>query len=264
MRKLVVAIVALTLAGGIAACGGDEEEDFATQANAICTEGAEVAREINLELGLESATEDVIEFNERLLEARQAGLTDLEALEPPADLSDAYDEYLAAREDLVSATEENIAALEDDDTAAIEAADAAVEEAVGAMESAGAELDLDACAGVLPDDDAQAAEDVLREYSTTVDPEVICGPDGISTEAFLENILGGEENCLEGQEEIVSDPDQLPEDIEVTDVSGVDDIAATIEYEEVGGGADGTAFTAQLFYIDGEWKIFTVFGASPS
>ena len=101
---------------------------------------------------------------------------------------------------------------------------------------------------------------MLLEYSTTTDAAVICEPGGIATEAFVEGGFGGVKPCLDEQQKLASEPSSLPDDIEVTKVSGVDDIAATIEYEEVGGSAEGTALSAQLFYIDGEWKIFSVFG----
>ncbi|HYH62928.1 MAG TPA: hypothetical protein VD766_13755 [Solirubrobacterales bacterium] len=267
MRKLIVATIVLALTGVAAACGGDNGDsgetggdDFAAQADAICIEGAEVAREANLELGYATKPEDLTERSERLLESRQAALDELEALEAPADLAGAYDEYVAARQNLVDATEELIAALNDGDTAAVEAADAAIAKAVKMMESAGAELDLDACAGVLPDDDAQAAEEVLLEYSTTTDAAVICKPGGIATETFVEDGFGGVKPCLNEQHKLASEPDSLPDDIEVTDVSGVDDVAASIEYEEVGGSSEGTSLSAQLFYVDGAWRIYSVFG----
>jgi len=266
VRKLIVPIVALALVGGLAACGGDDDEagetggdDFASQAEAICIEGAEAAREVNLEFGYATKSDDLIEATETLLDARQAALTDFEALEPPEELADAYDEYIAAREDVVATTEERLAALEDGDTAAVEASDGAFEEAVDSMEAAGADLELEACAGILPDDDAEAVEEVLLEYSTTTDAAVICEPGGISAEAFVEGGFGGVEPCLDQQHKLASEPDTLPEDIDVTKVSGIDDIAATIEYEEVGGAAEGEPLSAQLVYLDGEWKLFSVF-----
>ncbi len=258
MRKLIVPIVALALAGGVAACGDDESgdsgsgdstaqdetggsDDFATQAEAACVGGAEAIREINLELGYARADDDMIEYLEQLLEARQSVVTDLEALEPPADARRRLRRVPGGapeprrrdrrRHRRQRGWRPGCGRRRSD------AGDRGSRQK--RWRQIGAELGIDACAGVVPEDDAEAAEEVLLEYSTTTDPAVICEPGGIATEIFVEGGFGGVDPCLDEQQKLASEPSSLPDDIEVTKVSGVDDVVATIEYEEVGGSAEG-------------------------
>ena len=99
---------------------------------------------------------------------------------------------------------------------------------------------------------------MLYEYSTTTDPAVICEPGGIATEIFVEGGFGGVDPCLDEQSKLASEPSSLPEDIEVTKVSGVDDVVATIEYEEVGGSAEGVPLTGQIYFVEGDWLLYSV------
>ena len=265
MHKLIASIAALTIAVGAAACGGDDDggdsesgDDFASQAAEICIEAASGVRDVNLELGYATMEEDLIERLERVLEVRQQALVDLQALEPPAESADAFEGYLAAREDLVAATEPELAAREDDDVRGAEDAVADATEAAEQIDKTGADVGVDECAGILPNDDAQAAEDVLREYATTADPATSCSSDELVTEIYVEEGFGGVEVCEEQQEQLQENPGQLAEDIKVAKVTGVDDIVATLEYEDEGGEFDGLPSQAQLFYVDGAWRIFSI------
>ena len=263
MLKRTTAVVGtLMLIATIAACGGDEEpqgEDFATEANAICAEATSQIATTNLEEGFEQDEKDVIERIGMFVPIREQALADLEALEPPADQAEAYEQFLASRGDQVEATRAQLDAYEAGDQEQIEKASAELGEAADATEQAAAEVaGLEACAFELPEDDAQAAEDVLREFNTTADPATSCDTEGLVSEPYLEDGFGGVEACTKEQEALTKNPDELPTDVEVSDVRGVDDVAAVLEFEDVGGKFDGEPSSATLYNVDGEWKIYSI------
>lgn len=85
-----------------AACGSEDEpegEDFATEANTICTDATRAIGDVNLTQGFEQDEADTIERIETVMPIREQALADLEALEPGAEQADAYDEYLGHRAD---------------------------------------------------------------------------------------------------------------------------------------------------------------------
>lgn len=263
MLKRTTAVVGtLVLIATFAACGSEDEpegDDFAGQANSICTDAATQIATTNLEEGYEMDEKDVIERIGTILPIREQALADLEALEPPSDQAEAYEQFLANRADQVDATRAQLEAYEAGDQKEIEKISAELGDAADASEESAAEVGgLDACAFELPTDDAQAAEDVLREFATTADPATSCDTEGLVSEPFLEDGFGGAEACTKEQEALTKNPDQLADDVEVSDVRGVDDVAAILEFEDVGGKFDGEPSTATLYSVDGEWKIYSI------
>ena len=265
MQKVAALIAVLAVSAGVVACGGDDNDeaadsgadDFPTQANAICNEGAGEAAQVYLELGYSAEEEDVIELRERVRAIRADALAQLEELEPPAEVAEAFERSLTGRQYVVDAMEDEITALEKGDTAGAEKAAAKAAEAADAINEAGEEAGLSDCAGVLPDDDAQAAEDVLREFATTADPATSCSSEGegLLTEIFLEEGFGGVEACTKEQKDV---EDDLATDVKVSEATGVDDVVAVLQYEDVGGRFDGLPTTTTLYYVDGAWRIYSV------
>lgn len=264
MLKHLAAVAALALAFGTAACGDDDDggdsggDDFLTQVNAICEDSTEQVIDANLELGYSQDPEEQVELQERNQQVRVDSLEELEELEPPEEDAETYDELLAAREDLIAAGEERLAAVESGDEAKVAKAAEAQQEAGDAEDVIAEELGAQLCDGTLPEEDATAAEDALREYATTADPATSCsseGEEGLVTEPYLEEGFGGVEACTKEQKKV---EDDLAEDIEVSKVTGVEGHAATIEYEDVGGQFDAVATEATLYYIDGGWKLFSI------
>ena len=265
MQKIVALVAVLALSAGAVACGGDDNEevvdsgadDFPTLADAICNEGAGEVAQANLELGYSAEDEDVIDLLEQILAIREDVLAQLEELEPPAELAGTSTRSLAARQDLIEAMEDEIAAREEGDTAGVEKAVDKAGKAVNIIDDFGEEAGLCDCASVLPDDDVQAAEDVIREFSTTADPATSCSSegDGLLTETYLEDGFGGVEACTEEQEKI---EDDLATDVKVSEASGVDDVVAVLQFEDVGGKYDKSPSTATLYYVDGGWRIYSI------
>ena len=265
MQKVAALIAVLAVSAAVAACGGDDSEeaadsgadDFATQANAICNEGAGEAAQVYLELGYSAEEEDVIELRERVRTIRADALAQLEELEPPADVAEAFERSLTGRQYVIDAMQDEIAALEEGDKAGAEKAAIKASEAADAINEAGEEAGLEDCAGVLPDDDAQAAEDVLREFATTADPATSCSSEGegLLTEIFLEEGFGGVEACTKEQKDV---EDDLATDVKVSEATGVDDVVAVLQYEDVGGRFDGLPTTTTFYYVDGAWRIYSI------
>lgn len=259
MSRFAAVVVAFAILTGVAACGGDDDEgdgggeDFVAQTDAICEEGAASVRDANLEFGYSTDEEDRLESAQLVLEAREQALSEFEALEPPAEVADDFEQYIAARKDLTAATEDEIAALEKSDQAGVEEAAATAAKAGEQLDKFAKAVDLNSCAGILPDDDAQAAEDVLHEFNTTADPVTSCDSDELVTEIYLEEGFGGVEACTKKQETI-----EVPKDVKVSEITGVDDVLANLQFEDVGGKFDGLPSTATLYYVDGGWKIFSI------
>lgn len=254
----------LLLATGLIACGDDggggesEGDDFVSQANTLCLENATQFQDIALDVGYEFEIEDRIEGSERRLAVRRDTLAGFEELEPPADQSEAFDDLLAAREENISLYEEQLSALEDKDEEKAAELSARASEGADEIQALSADLGFEVCDGELPEDEAAAAEDVVREFETTADPATSCSTDGLVTETMLEEGLRGEEKCTAVQGRIA---DKLPEDIELMEkTTGIEGATATINYKWVGGPDDkftDDPRTATLYYLDGEWKIYT-------
>ena len=265
MRTIAAVLVVLAASAAVAACGsgddgesaGSETEDFAALANTICREGAAEAAQVYLELGYSAEEDDAIELRERVRAIRADALAQLEELEPPADVAEAFDMSLAGRQLVLDAMEDEIAAREQGDQAEAEKAAAKALETGEAINESSADAGIADCAASLPQEDAEAAEEVLREFATTADPATSCSSegDGLLTEIFLEEGFGGVEACTKEQKDI---QDDLATDVKVSEANGVDDVIAVLQYEDVGGRFDEVPTTATLYYVDGAWRIYSI------
>ena len=134
----------LVLAAG---CGGDEDgvdtDAFPAEANAICADYEEKIATIP------PPQEDLDEWAAiagDIGDLLEAGVNKLDALEPPGDLSERYDEWLALKRESLSATRD----LQDAGPAAnqelISEALDRIEQSEGRADEIAAELGLDECA----------------------------------------------------------------------------------------------------------------------
>lgn len=261
LNRFIAVTAALLLVTAFAACGSEDEpegEDFVAQANTICADATREIGDVNLTQGFEQDEADTIERIETIVPIREQALADLEALEPASEQADAYDEYLGHRADQLAANDVQLEALGDGDQKGFEKATADVSAAAEAGEAAATEAGLDDCGFQISEEDAAAAEDVLREFSTTADPATSCSADGLISEPYLEDGFGGVEACTKEQEALQKNPEEMPEDIEVSAAKGVDGVVALLEYEDVGGKFDGKPTQATLYTVDGEWKLYSI------
>lgn len=262
MTKLWALAAAVLTAMLLAACGddgGDSDDslDPVAQADAACLDAAEQIRDVNLEEGLDITPEEGLAKVEQILPIRQETMDTIAAIAAPAD-SPEWEEMVAAREEAVAAAEDQLAAFESGEQAEIDEANAALSEATEAHRDAAETAGLTTCAGDISDEDAAAAEDALREFSTTNDPATSCdyeNPEALVTETFVEDGFGGQEKCERQQVAIEGD---LPTDIEVEETTGVDDVSATVDYEDVGGEFDGEPTTATLYYVEDGWRLYSI------
>jgi hypothetical protein len=264
--SILVASIATALT--LAACGDDggsdtdansDGDDYIAQTEAICVSSAEQVRDVNLEAGVDETMEDTAKRFEDTLAVREDVLEEIQGVDAPADDTD-FADYVTASEEYVEAYAEQTDAFASGDEAKIAKAGDAVSKAGEEREAAAKAAGMDACAGILPEDQAAAAEEVVRQFDTTADPATSCdvdSPDSLVTEQLLESpVLGGSvEKCEQIQKQIEGN---LATDIKVTNTEGVEDVVATIEFEDVGGKFDGEASRATLYYLDGGWRIYTI------
>lgn len=145
MRRASAILLSLLFALGGVACssGSDEdrltEEEFVSQANAICTEGNaaidEAVEEMVAEAGGSPSDVESQELLDVILTNVRGQLDDIEALSPPEDLEGDV-------EDLISTAREEADALEDAGVDSIESGETPFEESNAKAE----ELGLEACA----------------------------------------------------------------------------------------------------------------------
>lgn len=260
MTKLLTLAGAVLAAMLLAACGDDDTDDASgpiAQADAACLDAAGRFRDVNLEQGLDITPEEGLAKVEQTLPIRQEAMDAIAAIEPPAD-SPGWEEMITAREAALAAAEEQLAAFESGEQAEIDEANAALSEATEAHRDAAEAAGLTTCAGKISAEEAAAAEEALREFSTTNDPATSCdseNPEALVTEAFVEDGFGGQERCERQQEAIEGD---LPTDIEVEETTGVDGVSATLDYEDVGGEFDGEPTTATLYFVDDGWRLYSI------
>ena len=269
MSRCCAIVAALVLTVVLAACGGDEStsveeatsgsvsDDFAGQANAICVEGAEQIVKIEPRVRLYRRDGGHDQEGDRCPRRSCRRLGGSRKLEPPADQADDFDAYLAGRRAVIDLTEPQLEALRSGNQEQIKATGAEVQAAADKSQELAGAIGLEGCDSELASEDAEAAEEVLREHLTTADPATSCSTDGLVTEAYLEGALGGVKACEKLQQRSLDKPETLPTDIKVTKITGTEGAAAFIEFEDVGGKFDGEPATATLFF-DGGWKIFSV------
>ena len=144
MRRASAILLSLLFALGGTACnsGSDEnrltEEQFVSQANAICTEGNAAIDEAVDEMvadGGSPSDEEAQELIDLILTNVRGQLDDIEELSPPEDLEADVDE-------LISSARGEADALEEAGVAAIETGEPPFEES----NAKAGELGLDACA----------------------------------------------------------------------------------------------------------------------
>lgn len=239
--------------------GGESGEDFLASVSSLCIESSETVRDANLELGYSQDPKDQTKLANLVTEKRAAITDEIAALEAPEENADAFADYVEVRKEYVTADQARAKAVKSGDPAKIEKANEVFSKTDKAEDKAAEDLGAEGCDGVLPQDEAQAAEDALREFSTTADPATSCDfKEGLVSEPYLKEGFGGVEACEAEQKRLRADPSLLPKDIDVEDVTGVEGVAATIDYADVKGEYADEPSTAILYNVDGGWKLFSI------
>ena len=246
--KSFICTIALVPAITLVACGGgddDSGDDFTAQADAICVDSAERINAVFAEQGTPADAEEAAAVDAALLDSRVQEIEALEALEPPEDLAGGYEDFVAARSEIRAGEELRQAANEQGDQQAAEDAAAYIDEAFAAADDAAEDIGLEACAGILPTDEEDAARAAAEQFFTAATAEELKTACEQATDAYIDAI-GGLEVCHEPGE---------PTTIEISDVSGVSGITAEVSFVPNGGPEDGQDLRAFFVYQDGEWKV---------
>lgn len=252
--KRLVCTIALVPALAFAACGGDDDsgDDFLAQVDAVCTDSAERATAALAE-GAPTNAEEAAAVDANFVDSRQQEIDALEALEPPEDVAAGYEDFVAARSEILVGEESRQAANEQGDQQAVEDAGAYINEAFVAADDAAAAIGLEACVGILPAEEEDAVRAVAEQFFTAETAEALEVACQQATDAYIESI-GGLEVCHEPGE---------PRTIEISDVSGVSGVSAEAYFVPTGGPDDGTELAAYFVYQDGEWLVDALSQAPP-
>ena len=260
--RRIAGLLMCALALTIAACGGDDDEDAATDftsaANDLCTEQAQEVAVTFRETGVSTAStpEEAqllqAERSQARLDIREEYAPRFEALEPPTEFSEQWDQYLELSEEGRQLSADLIAASESGDLEEAarlsEESSAINDERVAVLEEIGG---LDSCAAILPEEDVAEIEAAIETYETTNDPAQCTE---VVTEDFVESQFGGVDRCEQFQEKL--DPSDLATAIECEEVEGVAGVSAEATCTPEGGRFDGQTGDYQMFYEDGAWKLF--------
>lgn len=260
-KRFLACLLGATLAAiVIAACGGDDSggsgESLIAAADEICSEDAERSIEIFGDARPLDGPGATIEYLSELRSSREMTVSELSELEVPADLTDDYEAYLEGRREAGGAIDAGIdAAQAGDQEAFIEARDRG-KELAGAYEKIGKRIGFGACAAILPSDQAELARKNLTEAATSADPERVC--DRLATDEYIEDRFGSREECVGAQEE----QQGTQVEVEITELSGVEDVSARATLELVDEDGGGARFDINAVYEDGTFKVDAVAPAS--
>lgn len=147
VRARLIASLAVALVATTAACGGGgddrlSQEEFKEQANAICDK---YDRRIQA-LETPSSPEEVSGFVDQVIPLLQKGISELRALNPPAEAEDDYDRMLDETAKAVPAARQLADAATENDAAAVQEALAAARKADQASDEIATKLGLTGCA----------------------------------------------------------------------------------------------------------------------
>jgi hypothetical protein len=171
-------------------------------------------------------------------------------LEPPVELATAFDQFL----DITHRISEDRATM----LASIRAvgrdgwAGDDVEDALMERRELATRLHAPLCDGKLPAAQEEGAVAVARAWATTSDPAEAC--QGLVTPGYLSS-PEAEASCEHSRTMANTPPYQLPDDIEVVEVTGVEELTATVSYLKVGGCYCTLDGTLRLFFLDGQWRV---------
>ncbi|HYY76887.1 MAG TPA: hypothetical protein VE644_11260 [Gaiellaceae bacterium] len=151
MRAILIGLVASAALAVAAGCGGDggdrlSREELVSEADAICAE-----YEAELEAALEGLAEpESLEDFQRLVQDAKPivenGIESLRGLEPPEDLEDEYDEWIARNEENVDAIDELQAAVAEQDQQRIQEIVQRLDQNEQEADELAAEIGLQDCA----------------------------------------------------------------------------------------------------------------------
>jgi hypothetical protein len=254
----------------LASCGGGGEEstesdsaeapetkeELVAAADAVCVEGAKRVNELfNQHPGPggrnPSTPQELADTLPERVELEKRTLSDLEAIEPPANLATAYGKYVESDRTVVTSYEQALAAANQVDSEAYARAGQAVNASQQGNTNSAAELGLQACASHLPADQKADLNLLMEDIWRHADP-AHCDED--YTSAFVGD-LGGQDACVNSE----TDPSIEAGSIEISNIGGVTEISARADVVIHGGIHDKKSYNQAFEFEDGRWKLDQLF-----
>ena len=251
---LGIVLIAAASTSLLAACGGDDsdENEFAADADAICTEAARTQTELSLEYGPSPSAEDEVARIAGLRSSGEEAIEQLEQLSPPEGSGDDWDAYIENRRASNAALEQRSEAVEGEDPDAVAAAADDLGDLLAERDSIGEALGLGACARILPSDDDAAVREAVELASVSDDGDRVCA-EAVSETLIEQEFSGDVDRCARAQSQA-----RNSDSVEFNDVLGVAEVLATADVSLVGGALDGNDSTLTLVYEDGAYKVLNV------
>jgi hypothetical protein len=253
LARFFLPLIALLAVVGISACGSSEPsaEDFRAEADEICTEQVRSFQKVEDELGSSTTVEEEAKLQKRLAPLRKDSLAQLEEVEAPEEATKDWDRYLEIRRKLNDLRAKQLDLLEKGDEEALVALTAKISDLNDELDEVGEDAGLQACASVLPDDQAKEAAAVVEEVALTTDPKRVCRE--LVTQNYLDTgFKGSFEECAKFQRE---NADEFADAVKVGEVEGVADTSASVHITEIGGTYDGEETVWVLRREGGKWKV---------
>ena len=255
-RLITAGIIGVAFAGGLLIFGGGDEEDpgFVATADAICREAAVALAENQ---GVAASSVGGVDAKlERELEIRQGAMAALKGLgNAPTDLAEAWGQHLTARNLRIVLARQELrlvqSGTEPGSPAYVELnaqGARASEEAVSVLSG----TPFTACAYELSREAEDEAVAVVKDMET--EPLTDCS--AVLTEHAMRTLYGGPAECSAARTD--PSPEDVAESVDVSEVRGVDDAAATVLAVPTGGPRDGKTVMYGLLVEDGAYKVNNV------
>lgn len=135
----------------LAACGGDSSRDFAAKVDAVCAQEVDGFAQL-------ASTDDPMRHLQAAVSIREKALSDLESIEPPADLRARFDDYVAKRKEILGVTRGAQQAADQQDRETFGVARAKEPELAAEARMIADGLGLNECARVPMSDEAGAVD----------------------------------------------------------------------------------------------------------
>jgi len=257
LRKLAAICAALIVGAMLAACGeqapsgsGSDAADFRAQADASCAETAERIRDSRVEHGLVTNKRQMLVQIRRELPIWREILGLQREIDIPDEFGREWQRYVATRKEIIRATKGQIKPIRKGFDRRVERLEASIPPAENKGKAAAGRMDLEDCALVLSEEDAEQVREASEEILTSRDPTRAC--DELLVPGTVKVTFGSFRKCRTFKRNRANRPRRVAFGI----VEGIDNTVATLPVRRVGGKFDGQRTIDTLYYVDGDWRLF--------
>jgi hypothetical protein len=246
-RPLGAAAVAVLIAclALLSACGGGE--DFASKADAVCTEQAIRVNGVLGDGGTPTSGPEAAAQAAKLVPIERDGVSGLRAIETPSDAAGAFKDFLGGRELALRLTERRERAAMHGAGVAYAAINERRDRVVNKADADARRAGLLACAERLSGSQVRAVEAAIIKAATSSDP-LLCSES--FTANFVRSQFGGPGECRRRQK----DSGSAAESVDIGGVRGIDGVYALAVIVPRGGGSGGQRLQIGMLYEDGAYR----------